>query len=323
MSLRQTDMNLLPILKTLRRAFANLGDALFSIWELLGGAATSILTGRLAPNLPVETTTRDALIICPSPLLNQQTINWERRSEYTIAFVNSACLSPTYLTMKPERFFLIDPIFFQATKHALSLTAVSDKVEQIAEKIASSTDWPMTVFVPWHYRKSAYAQRLADNLNITVCGIPVFNARGRNRMLTHLGFRIGILNPVYQNVLIAAIFYSLKAGHQRVLIWGGHHTWLKEVEVDQQNRVLHSVQHSDAQLEGQPLLNADGSPRLYHTYLQQLSTVFEQYHVLQDLAQRNGNKIINATEESFIDAFDRTQSIPIFTLNSNVESHSK
>lgn len=306
-------MKFLPLLKRLRCGFANFGEILRNVWELLTGAAVSLLTGRLAPRLVAEMITREALIVCPSPLLNQQTINWERRSDYVIAFVNSACLSPTYLTLKPERFFLIDPGFFQAVQHAPSLAALSDETKRTVARIADATAWPMTIYVPWHYRNSTTARHFAANPNITVCGIPVFNSRGGNRRLKHLGFRIGLLNPIYQNVLIAAIFFSLKAGHQRVLIWGAHHTWLKEVEVNEQNRVLHAVRHTENQREGRPLLNADGSPRPYWVYLRQLSTVFEQYHVLRDFAQRDGKEIINATEESFIDAFDRTVRIPLFT----------
>jgi hypothetical protein len=147
---------------------------------------------------------------------------------------------------------------------------------------------------------------------ITVSGIPVFSARGGNQWLRHLGFRIGVLSPVYQNVLITAAFHGLKAGHSRVLLWGAHHTWLKDVEVDERNRVLHALRHTETEHERQPLLNSDGTPRLYHVYLRQLSTVFEQYHLLRDFAQHIGAEIINATGESYIDAFDRIEGIALF-----------
>lgn len=316
-------MSILTSLKAARDGVRNLGDTIVACAELVTGAALSLITGRFVPQLADGAAHRASLIICPSPLLNQQRINWLARDQYVISFVNSACQSPVYLTLKPERFFLIDPAFFLSANAEPRLAALASGTERTIARISDATDWPMIIFVPWHYRNSSTARRLSANPNVSVCGIPVFSARGRHRQLKNLAFRLGVANPVYQNVLIAAIFYSLKAGHKRVYVWGAHHTWLRDVEVDSQNCVLHSVRHTESQRDGLPLLNADGSPKRYHVYLKQLATVFEQYHVLQDFACRDGKRIINATAESFIDAFAKEEIIDLFTLGEQDQNRPK
>lgn len=287
-------------------------DGLVSIGELAVGAILSLLMGRFDPKPPTNMKMKDSLIICPSPLLNKQRINLDHRDSYVISYVNSACLSSTYPVLKPERFFLIDPLFFHSLAYFEGSSAVSKEIERTYSRLIDSTDWPMTIFVPWHYRNSPALQRLTANRNITISGIPILNAHSRNKWLKRLALRMGILNPVYRNVLIAAIFYSLKAEHRRTIIWGAHHSWLTEVEVDDRNQVLHSVRHTEDQRVGELLLNSDGSPRPYHDYLQQLATVFEQYHVLRDFAHAGGQDILNVTSGSFIDAFARIDGISLF-----------
>lgn len=276
------------------------------------GALGAAVMVRLAPKISFQEKAKDSVIVCPSPLLNQQIIDKSKRGRYVVSFVNSACLSPAFQSLQPERMFLIDPAFFQLCSDHVSSEIVNSNIESTIARISQETNWPMKVIIPWHYRGSEAVRRLQKNANITIVGIPVLNARGHHGGIKAVGFRLGFLNPVYQNVLIAAIFYSLKAGHKRTIIWGGHHTWLSEVVVDKENRVLHSVRHSDEQRIGIPLVNSDGSPRLYHTYLKQLATVFEQYHVLKDYSKSVGQDIVNATEESFIDAFERNSKFGLF-----------
>lgn len=280
--------------------------------ELLAGAAVALLTGRLAPTLTAEERARDSLIICPSPLLNRQAVNLAHRERYTISFVNSTCLSPVFLTLRPDRFFLIDPAFFREPINNGGLAEMNAEIERTLAQVVSVTEWPMTVVVPWHYRNAPSTRRLQSNKFITIFGLPVFNSRSRSKALKQLGLSLGILNPVYRNVLIAAVFYSLRAGHSRTILWGAHHTWLTEVAVDQQNQVLHSVRHTEDQRIGVPLLDINGSPRPFHDYLYQLATVFEQYHVLQAYAEAHGQEVLNATSDSFIDAFARTDGVALF-----------
>lgn len=306
-------MMLLSFAKRIRTLLRGATSSVIGASELVLGMLFSIMSSRLVPRVPTEERARESLIVCPSPLLDHQMVNSALRGNFVISFVNSACLSPSFQSLKPERMFLIDPVFFQDRPADAGGEVLYYGVERTLARIADATDWPMELFIPWHYRNSTNAKRLQANPNIDVVGLPVFNARGRNKFFKKLGLRLGILNPVYQNVLIAAIFYSLKAGHARTLIWGGHHTWLAEVAVDGHNRVLHSVRHSDEQHVGIPLVDMDGSPRLYHTYLQQLGTVFEQYHVIQDYTRGTDQVVLNATEYSFIDAFERISSVPLFT----------
>lgn len=316
------DMLMVRVLKGVRRALSDLGAVLCGVWELSCGALVALLTGFRAPKR-ADDVSRDALIICPSPLLNQQRFNETNRRKYVISFVNSACLSPQFFALKPDRYFLTDPDFFLSRIKAVAgLAAVSNEADRLIDTIANSTSWPMTVIVPWHYRNTPVARRMGANPNITVLGIPVANARSHNRAIAQFGFRRGFLNPVYQNVLVAAIFFNLKAEHRRVIVWGAHHNWLKDVEVDDANRIIHVVRHTDDGGRRELLLNVDGSPRRYHVYLKQLATMFEQYHVLREFADRSKQEIVNAMEDSFIDAFDRTTEIDLFAKDASTGSNS-
>ena len=306
-------MKVLKAAKSIRRNYAVLCGRLLGVTELMVASIATLLTGRLVPKYHAEEANLDALVICPSPLLNDQLIDEACRSRYLISFVNNACLSPQFLVLQPERFFLIDPAFFcdPADRPALGKT-----IDTVIERIATHTSWPMSVIVPWHYRNSNNAQAMAHNPNVKVVAVPIFNSRGTWLRAKYAGFRNGILNPIYRNVLIAAIFYNIRAQHNRVFIWGAHNTWLKNVSVDMSNQVLHSLQHTETQRFGQPLLNLDGSPTRYHEYLNQLATTFEQHHVLNEFSISQGKKIINVTDDSFIDAYDRCENLDIFRSRS-------
>ncbi|HCZ01546.1 MAG: hypothetical protein A3D16_18555 [Rhodobacterales bacterium RIFCSPHIGHO2_02_FULL_62_130] len=312
-------MMLLSIAKKTRTLLMGVTSSVAGASEVALGMLLSIVSSRLVPCVPAKDRARDSLIVCPSPLLDQQIVNPAFRGHYVISFVNSACLSPTFQTLKPERMFLIDPAFFQ--DHPAGDEVMNSGVERTLARIAVATDWPMSLMIPWHYRHSAIVKWIQANPNIRIVGLPVCNARSHNKFFKKLGLRLGVVNPVYQNVLIAAVFYSLKAGHTRTLIWGGHHNWLAEVAVDGHNQVLHSVRHSGEQHVGVPLVDMDGSPRLYHTYLRQLATVFEQYHVIRDYTRGTGQVVLNATAESFIDAFERIDSISLFSPKRDDDDH--
>jgi len=289
----------------------------YAVAELAKGFLATVALPRFSLKVSAAEKAKDSLIVCPSPLLNLQVFDLEKRSRYVVSFVNSACLSNAFQILRPERMFLIDPAFFKSHSDDSAGEIINSNIENTLARIVHATDWPMKLIIPWHYSGSNAVKRLQKNPNIAIAGIPVVNARGRHAYLKAWGFRMGLFNPVYQNVLIAAIFYSLKAGHQLSIIWGAHHTWLSEVVVNKRNQVLHSVRHSNEQHLGIPLVNLDGTPRSYHTYLKQLATVFEQYHVLQDYAKRTGQGIVNATDHSFIDAFTRNEQIALFLGASN------
>ena len=98
-------MKVLKAAKSIRRNYAVLCGRLLGVTELIVASIAALLTGRLVPKYHAEEANLDALVICPSPLLNDQFIDEACRSRYLISFVNNACLSPQFLVLQPERFF--------------------------------------------------------------------------------------------------------------------------------------------------------------------------------------------------------------------------
>ena len=303
---------MLHFIKMIRGKMLFLFGILRTIFELIFGFFITIIFFRYIQKTSSQHDYRDALIICPSPSLNDQVLVENFRKDYVLSFVNSACLSPKFIEFKPERFFLIDPAFFYSNLIPSKHPEQRAQVDEVLSRIAEMTNWPMIVIVPWYHRNSDSLKSIANNPFITINGLSVNDCRGSWCTGNHFGFRFGFLNPVYRNVLVAAILYNLRCDHKKVFVWGANSNWLKNCVVDSDNQVLHSIEHTESQVSGIVLLNSDGTRQHYHTYLKQLSTTFEQYHVLQKFSKAIGKEIINITDASFIDAFKRSKDVNLF-----------
>lgn len=208
--------------------------------------------------------------------------------------VNFAASTPEFSLLKPRYYVLADPHFFKNADD-VNVLALMSALQRV--------DWDMTLFVPAKAVKQAKVQ--LNNPKLTVAGFNMVALDGWPAVTFGLIKRqCGMPRP--RNVLIPSIMIGIWLGYKHVVILGADHSWLKTLSVDNDNKVV-SVQphfYKDNPDELERITRVYDSRRL-HEVLESICIAFRSYHSIEAFAASQGVEVINATPDSFIDAFAR------------------
>lgn len=213
----------------------------------------------------------------------------------TTMAVNFAANAPEFKQLKPNFYILADPHFFSSSPDT--------NLDTLRRNLAD-VDWPMTLFVPVKQAKRL-PEAITDNQFITINTYNFVGIEGWN-WLERFSYNHGLGMPRPRNVLVPAIVCGIMAGFQEIYIIGADHSWIKNLEVDSDNRVI-SVQphfYKDSSTEQKRIDSVYRDVHL-HQVVESFAIALKSYHDLQRWAQNEGVKIYNATPGSFIDAFPR------------------
>ena len=119
-------------------------------------------------------------------------------------------------------------------------------------------------------------------------------------------FKLNLGMPRPYNVLVPTIFLALNMGFKSIYLFGADHSWHEEIKVDENNNVLVNHEHFyDNSAQVKPMYHLDGKEYYIHDIFRKLYLAFKGYFVLKNYAETLGAKILNASEKSYIDAFDK------------------
>lgn len=214
--------------------------------------------------------------------------------------VNFAANADTYHELKPNIYVLADPHFFRTEEDGRS----SDPNVVRLWRNISSTDWPLTLYVPCGTK---LPESIVNNRNITEKRYNLTPGEGL-RGPVHWLYRHGLAMPRPRNVLIASIMVALREGYRDIDIVGADHTWSRDLWVDDKNRVISVQKHfyKDNEKEFERVAQEYAGYHL-HDILNSLTIAFRSYHQIADYATALGAEITNCTPGSFIDAFPRAE----------------
>lgn len=207
--------------------------------------------------------------------------------------VNFAANAPEFFSIRPKYYVLADPHFFEGED--------DPNVGRLYDNFAK-VEWPMTLLVP--VERKGVGKRL-ENSRIKVETFNFLAVEGFER-LENAAFSAGRGMPRPRNVLIPAIMCGIMLGYKEILVLGADHSWLKTLEVDEDNNVVTVQPHfyQDNREERSRVTSVyKGIP--LHSVLESMQKAFRSYHAIRRYADRMGVRIINATPGSYIDAFER------------------
>ncbi len=247
--------------------------------------------------IPKKNPTKKLLILANGPNLKESIRNGIQDIECSdIRVVNDFCKSEFFFAIKPASYVFADPFFFS--------DEITERHRQIWEAFAN-VDWEMTLFIPY-FTFSKISNRIS-NSNIKVCPYHHMPYNGWNS-IRKLLYRKGLSMPRIQNVVIPSIFIGINEGYKQIDLYGVDHSWTKEIRVNKDNQVclINSHFFDNKTPELKPWHKGLGQP-VYkmHEILRDLAWMFDGYHVLREYADSMGCRIINKTNDSFIDAFER------------------
>ena len=223
------------------------------------------------------------------------------KSDDTIV-VNNFASSEYFETIKPKYYIVIDPDYWQD-----NYTIETLESRNIFNIINLKTKWSLNVIVPYvgynklkkHFNKNQFINLYFYNHTI------ISNERSSD-FIEKLFLNFAC-TPRLQNVISASIFLSIILGYKNVFLFGVDHSWMNEIIVDVENRVCLSENHFYKSSKTRPFYKSDGTIYKLHDLLFDYSQVFKGYHYLRKFADKQNCNIINYTQNSFIDAFQRAE----------------
>lgn len=219
-------------------------------------------------------------------------------NQLELTAVNLFSTTPEYKQIKPKNYLLLDWSFMNPD-HWHGRTGLRGIIE--------NTTWELNLFVPKRMLKSDYFRNeLAQNTNIKPIPFNYTIVSGYTS-LTHYLFKRGLGMPQCQNVLVAALFYSLNMGFKEIYLFGADHSWHEMIKLDENNNLIVSDTHFYGQ-EDYDIAVRDTS------YMSQqffsLHKAFYGYEVLAKYARVLGVKIYNASIKSYVDVFEKVKDLP-------------
>lgn len=219
--------------------------------------------------------------------------------------VNQFVLSDAYSELKPGNYVLLDIGFFREQ----TIPRVREITSQLIEAFIQKTDWPLRLFFPNEARGSRIHRKLLESGK----GFQ-FVFFNRTNVEGLAGFRnwayrkqLGMPKP--QNVLVACLMLGIGLRYSKIYLLGADHSWLENIRISEDNSLISIEKHFyDRDQQGKPTKkeHPEIMKRTFlHDYLHDLMRTFASYHLIRNYADRQNVSIINATQGSYIDAFER------------------
>jgi hypothetical protein len=218
--------------------------------------------------------------------------------------VNNFPSTERYELLKPKYVFLLDGVYFGSEE------TLQPWAKKTLDNIRDKTNWKITLFVPQLSAKAQYIKQIASrNNNVTLCYYNYTIVDGFDT-LTHFLYKNNLGMPVCKNVILGAIFSAINMRYKTIYLTGVDNSFFKDIVVDKQNDMYLNMAYFSAK---------DADKRTGHFYnnlekgeKMDVSDFFRWcyfnflgYKKLEAYAKSMDVKVINTTENSYIDAFER------------------
>ena len=258
--------------------------------------------------LPKNDVVGDRLIVIGNgPSLNTSFDKYEKVLCVTdCLMVNESAMSPLYVAIKPSIYMLIDPKFYMDKGYE----SYRKTLESLAKALVEKTTWKMTLVMPHSSAHSYIVEQLKQNTNISELffhnglvkpkDMSMFDAWDKN-----------LVCPPAQTVLNAAVWLSIYWGYKETYLIGADTSWHAQLQMDQETNELYTEDTHffdngavygklyDTKKNRRPI-----KTRLHEELLAE-ATALKSYWDLREYADWKRVKIYNASECSWIDAFER------------------
>lgn len=249
---------------------------------------------------------KDLVILGNGPSLKESLINKKELLDgKELMAVNQFVLSDEFSNLRPANYVLLDIGYFKAN----TIPRVREIAGKIIDSFLEKTDWELTLFLPKEGRGSEFHTRLKNSdRNFRFVFFNRTNVDGL-KFFRHWAYRHNLGMPKPQNVLVGCLVLSVCLRYSQVYILGADHSWLENIRISEDNTLISIEKHFyDKDDKGKPTKKEHPdtlqSTKL-HDYLNDLARTFSSYHLIRKFADAEGVKIWNASEKTYIDAFDR------------------
>lgn len=222
---------------------------------------------------------------------------------YPIFCVNSFPNTDYFFLLKPEYLVYMDPFLW-----AKNLSEqFKPEILEIKENITKA-NWKINIFMPKYAEEWNFFKDISNkNINLIYINTNISGEEDFDKRI--IQFKKNEAMPQVQNVLVACLYLGLNIGFKKIYLFGADHSWHENLMIDNENilniRDVHfydkkQVNYTKAYSE------ADLSKTFsISSFFLALSKKFSSYMELEEYSKVLGTKIFNASEKSYIDAFEK------------------
>lgn len=245
------------------------------------------------------------VVVGNGPTLNKTMELYEPQlQEADGIMVNFSANSDLYERIRPAYYLLVDPAYYTMPNH------LYDSLCALFDAIVKKTTWPMKIIMP-KCAKGCYAiERFKENSNIEI----LFYEDGwmiPKEMSKYEAWDKNYISPPAQTVLNTAVWLSIYWGYKETYIVGADTSFLADLRVDQETNILYT---EDTHFYSNKDVYKDSYDSIkkrrpigtkLHEELFSIGTALKDYWDMKKYADWKGVKVYNASEYSWIDAFER------------------
>ena len=216
--------------------------------------------------------------------------------------VNDFAETDLYENIQPKHYVFADPCYWLP---ALPEHLISSR-NHLYGKILNKTSWPLTIYVPFE-AQGFFEGIVAHDKNISLSFYNTTAFDGKKTIANKL-YDLGLCMPTPQNVLIPALFLSLRLGYKKIILLGADHSWHETLALDDANRVCVKDKHfynEDAKLTPWSMDGTEENIWTMDAIFHALGRMFEGYWKIDEYTKHLGAQIYNASSVTYIDAFKR------------------
>lgn len=255
--------------------------------------------------------TEECIVMGNAPSLNEVLINYPNFfvGKKKIC-VNQFARSEHFEKIKPEYYLFMDPAFWEKT----ASQNVKKMVDTLCGILNEKVKWRMKILMPTQAKAwNMFTPLVQINSNIEICYFNITRVSSLEP-LKYIFYKNNLAMPHSQNVLVAGIFLALNLGYKRNYILGADHSWHENIYVDDDNNLYckepHCYENKKSEYVSFYKDSAETDKFKLHELFAALSRKFEGYILLEDYSKQLGSKVYNASNKSYIDAFERYKITP-------------
>ena len=263
-----------------------------------------LLLSKFSKGKKFEIAGKEVVIIGNGPSLQKDIIKYRKfLSGKDLVCVNHFPITDLYTELKPRFYITGAPEYWLENIEPDQIQSNTKMFNAMNEK----TTWPLQFFIPFDAKKYKRWQGLVKSRkNITFHYYNNIGIEGFRKVI-HFLFKNWLGMPRPHNVLITSIYICINIGYKKIYLLGADHSWLKELDVTEENIALLNQKHFYDENTAKPnvMRKSGRGQRKLHEILHKFMLTFKGYFILRDYAEKRQAQIFNGTKGSYIDAFER------------------
>ena len=217
-------------------------------------------------------------------------------SDYDIIAVNQMAVTDEFEKYKPCAYILADPGYWYEKGYEDSFY----QADELFEALIKKTNWDLQLYMPYQANKKQIIDKLRENSSIKIVFYNKTTFSGIKKIAYYIYNRQwGMVRP--QTVLNPALMLLIYSKYKTIYIAGADTDWMKDIWVDEYNRVrVHDSHfyHEDEQNDRVLACNMTGQCVSFYY-------IFKNYLDIEEYSKHKKVKIYNISPLSYIDAFEK------------------